>query len=183
MAIGSSMLVRFIATFGFSRVLSIIGVAVLEAIAAGAQAQPAYDAAFVSQTVPSFVAIGALASVSVTMQNTGTATWYLAQGDVFLATAEPQDNYYWCIQNNPYGSHSGNRVWLPHDVAPGQQVTFSFMVMPLGCRFAAPSPLRFRMLSQTYGTFGQETPDPKVSVNSGAQFGSQKVPARVPANA
>jgi hypothetical protein len=177
------MLVRFIATFGFSRVLSIIGVAVLEAIAAGAQAQPAYDAAFVSQTVPSFVAIGALASVSVTMQNTGTATWYQAQGDVFLATAEPQDNYYWCIQGNPYGSHSGNRVLLPYDVAPGQQVTFNFMVMPLGCRFAAPSPLRFRMLSQTYGTFGQETPDPKVSANSGAQFGSQKVPARVPANA
>jgi len=177
------MLPRFFASFAGRMVWRITAVSLLAAIATIARAQPAYDAAFVSQTVPSFVAIGALASVSVTMQNTGTATWFLAQGDVFLATAEPQDNYYWCIQNNPYGSHSGNRVWLPHDVAPGQQVTFNFMVMPLGCRFAAPSPLRFRMLSQTYGTFGQETPDPKVSVNSGAQFVSQQVPAIVPANA
>src|SRR5215470_11461333 len=67
-------------------IMGFIGFALLIAVATIARAQPAYDAAFVSQTAPSFVAIGALASVSVTMQNTGTATWYLAQGDVFLAT-------------------------------------------------------------------------------------------------
>src|SRR5262249_9036675 len=148
------------ATMGF------IGLAVLIAGAPSARAQVAHSAAFVSQSVPSFITTGAITSVSVTMQNTGTATWYQAEGDVFLATQEPQDNYYWCIQDNVYGSHSGNRVLLPHDVAAGEQVTFSFMVKPLGCRFAAPAPLRFRMLSQTYGTFGEETPDPKVSVNS-----------------
>ena len=60
------------------------------------------------------------------MRNTGTATWYQTEGDVFLATQEPQDNYYWCIQGNPYGSHSGNRVLLPNDVAPNQEVTFTF---------------------------------------------------------
>jgi hypothetical protein len=106
-----------------------------------------------------------------------------SEGDVFLATQEPQDNYYWCIQGNPYGSHSGNRVLLPHDVAPGAEVTFDFVVRPLGCKFSAPAPLRFRMLSQSSGTFGEETPDPMVGVGSGADYVSQQVPDRVPAGA
>lgn len=147
------------------------------------RAQAAYSAAFVSQTVPSFIEVLVPTPVSVTMQNTGTATWYRADGDVFLATQEPQDNYYWCIQDNPYGSHSGNRVLLPYDVAPNQQVTFNFVVKPLGCRFSAPSPFRFRMLSQLYGTFGDETPDPKVAVSTAAEFVSQQVPGTVPAGA
>src|SRR5262249_40027008 len=86
------------ATMGF------IGLAVLIAGAPSARAQVAHSAAFVSQSVPSFITTGAITSVSVTMQNTGTATWYQAEGDVFLATQEPQDNYYWCIQDNVYGS-------------------------------------------------------------------------------
>jgi hypothetical protein len=145
------------------------------------QAQPAYSAAYISETVPSFIEFQTPASVSVTMQNTGTATWY--RGDVFLATQEPQDNYYWCIQNNPYGMYSGNRVLLPTDVAPNQQVTFNFVVKPLACRFAATAPLQFRMLSQTHGTFGDETPDPKVVVSTATQFVSQQVPATVPTGA
>jgi hypothetical protein len=146
-------------------------------------AQPAYSAAFVSQTAPSFIEFQTPASVSVTMQNTGTATWYRAEGDVFLATQEPQDNYYWCIQDNPHGMYSGNRVLLPYDVAPNQQVTFSFVVKPLACRFAATSPFRFRMLSQLYGTFGEETPDANVVVSTATEFVSQQVPATVPAGA
>ncbi len=118
------------------------------------QEQPAYAASFVSQSVPSSIIFQTPAPVVVIMQNTGTATWFKADGDVFLATQEPQDNYYWCIQDNRYGSHSGNRVLLPYDVAPDQQVTFSFVVKPLSCFFARTSPLRFRMLSQLHGTFG-----------------------------
>ena len=163
-------------------------VSVLVALAAcvastASRAQDDYSAAFVSQTVPSFIELLAPATVSVTMQNTGTATWYQADGDVFLATQEPQDNYYWCIQGNPYGSHSGNRVLLPNDVAPNEEVTFTFIVKPLGCVFSAPSPLRFRMLSQLHGTFGEETPDPKVSVSTASEFVGQQVPAIVPAGA
>jgi hypothetical protein len=152
-------------------------------LSAALRAQADYSAAFVSQTTPSFVALLSLAPVVVTMRNTGTATWYQTDGDVFLATQEPQDNYYWCIQGNPYGSHSGNRVLLPHDVAPNQEVTFNFTVKPLGCRFSAPSPLRFRMLSQLNGTFGDETPDPQVVVSTAAEFVAQQVPTRVPAGA
>jgi hypothetical protein len=153
------------------------------ALSPALQAQPAYSAAFVSQTVPSFIELQTPTSVSVTMQNTGTATWYEAEGDVFLATQEPQDNYYWCIQDNAYGSHTGNRVRLPYDVAPNQQVSFKFVVEPLGCRFAATAPLRFRMLSQLHGTFGEETPDPNVTVSTATEFVSQQVPATVPAGA
>ena len=171
--------VRFPPTF--AKILAAF--AVLAASAGSVHAQPTHSAAFVSQTVPSYIAIGMLASASITMQNTGTATWYKSQGDIFLATQEPQDNFYWCIQGNQYGSLSGNRVLLPYDVAPGQQVTFNFMVKPLGCRFAAPAPFRFRMLSPTYGTFGEETPDPKVTVTDAAEYVSQQVPAIVPAGA
>jgi hypothetical protein len=144
-------------------------------------AQAAYDAAYVSESVPSQIEPFTAASVTVTMQNTGTATWM--PGDVFLSTQDPQDNYYWCIQKNPYGMYSGNRVVLSAPVEPNQQVTFSFVVMPLSCRFAAPAPFVFRMLSQTHGTFGQQTPDPGVLVASATQYVSQQVPATVPAGA
>jgi hypothetical protein len=144
-------------------------------------AQPAYAAAFVAQTAPAFVQFQTPASASITMRNTGTATWYQAEGDVFLASQEPQDNYYWCIQDNRYGSRSGNRVLLPYDVAPNQEVTFNFVIKPLACGFTATPPFRFRMLSQTYGTFGEETPDAAIVVSTAAEFVSQQVPAIVPA--
>jgi hypothetical protein len=147
----------------------------------GASAQPAYSAAFVSQTAPAVVQFQTPASASITMRNTGTATWYQAEGDVFLATQEPQDNYYWCIQDNRYGSRSGNRVLLPYDVAPNQEVTFNFVIKPLACGFTATPPFRFRMLSQTYGTFGEETPDALITVTTAAEFVSQQVPSIVPA--
>src|SRR5437762_1566722 len=81
--------------------------------------ESAYSAAFVSQSVPSFIELFTASNVSVTMRNTGTATWVRSEGDVFLATQEPQDNFFWCIQDNPHGSYSGNRVLLPTDVRPG----------------------------------------------------------------
>jgi hypothetical protein len=117
------------------------------------------------------------------MRNTGTATWRKAEGDVFLATQEPQDNYFWCIQDNPHGMYSGNRVLLPHDVAPGESVTFEFVVKPLTCGYTAAAPLRFRMLSQQYGTFGEETPDPGASLSTASAFVSQQAPDIAPAGA
>jgi hypothetical protein len=156
---------------------TLLAFCVLLLASAGAQAQHivrvspkglTYDATFVSQTVPSSFQIGVAAQVSITMRNTGTATWVQKDGDVFLGTQEPQDNYYWCIQGNQYGSRSGNRVWLPGDVAPGDTVTFTFYVKPLACGFAATPPFRFRMLSQAHGTFGEETPDPRVTVTTAA---------------
>ena len=166
------------------RLIVAIAAVVSCALSSALHAQAAYSAAYVSEVVPPFIEVLKPASVSITMQNTGTATWVKAEGDVFLATQEPQDNTYWCIQDNPHGMYSGNRVLLPYDVAPNQQVTFNFVVKPETClKFQAPSPLRFRMLSQAHGTFGDETPDPQVVVSTATQFVSQQVPAVVPAGA
>src|SRR6476646_9877197 len=54
-------------------------------------ADAAYAATFVGQVVPSLIEVFTPASVSVTMRNTGTATWIASEGDVFLATQRPQD--------------------------------------------------------------------------------------------
>ena len=148
-----------------------------------ARAADAYAAAYVAQNVPALVEVFKPSSASVTMRNTGTAAWIAAQGDVFLATQRPQDNYYWCIQDNPHGMYSGNRVLLPHDVLPGEDVTFAFVVKPLSCGFAATAPFQFRMLSQTHGTFGEETPAATIVVSTAAQFVSQQVPGTAPAGA
>ncbi len=142
-----------------------------------------YAAAFVSQSVPPFIELFGLTAVSITMRNTGTATWLAAEGDVFLAAQEPQDNYYWCVQDNPHGMYGGNRVLLPHDVAPGETVSFDFVVKPLSCGFSAQPPFRFRMLSQLFGTFGEETPDPRVYVSTAAEFVAQQAPDIAPAGA
>jgi hypothetical protein len=153
------------------------------AAAASKAFEAVYAAMFVSQTTPTFIELFAPASVSITMRNTGTATWLAADGDVYLATQEPQDNFFWCIQDNRHGIYSGNRVRLPHDVFPGQDVTFDFVVKPLTCGFAATSPLRFRMLSQQYGTFGEETPDPGTLLSAASEFVSQQAPDIAPAGA
>ena len=153
------------------------------ALAAAEAAAAPYDAAYVAESIPSFVELFAPVAVSVTMRNTGTATWVRAEADVFLATQRPQDNYYWCIQDNPHGIYSGNRVLLPNDVAPGAEVTFSFVIKSLSCGFTAAAPFRFRMLSQTHGTFGEETPDPGTTVSNAAEFVSQQAPSIVPSGA
>ena len=176
-----------IARRGIARLGAALAVAALAAVAAAAdipkELAGEYAATFVAQTVPAEIEVGVLAPVSITMRNAGTATWRKADGDVFLATQRPQDNYYWCIQDNPYGSRTGNRVLLPADVPPGAEVTFSFSVRPLACGFAATPPFRFRMLSQAHGTFGEETPDPGVGVTTAAEFVAQQAPARVPSGA
>lgn len=144
---------------------------------------PSYSAAFVAQTVPPFIELFRPVAVSVTMRNTGTATWFRSDGDVFLATQGPQDNYFWCIQDNPHGMYRGNRVLLPYDVPPGEDVTFDFVVEPLTCGFAATAPFRFRMLSQMHGTFGEASPDAEVHVSTAAEFTSQQAPDAAPASA
>ena len=54
---------------------------------------------------------------------------------------------------------------------------------PLGCRFSAPAPLRFRMLSQRHGTFGEETPDPKSRCRPRRSSSRSRFPRRCPAGA
>jgi hypothetical protein len=135
------------------------------------------DTEFVSQSVPQTVEPGQTYAISVTFRNTGTTTW---SGSTLhrLGTQDPRDNSNWIP--NP-------RVDLPHDVSPGQNVTFSFNIK-------APAEegiytLRWQMVQDGVEWFGQlsepvyypiilSLPDSLMAKNNSA-FVSQSVPQTV----
>lgn len=119
---------------------------------------PVADASvFVSQISPPVtMTTGQTANVSVTMQNTGSATW--TPGTNYrLGSQNPQDNSTWGF----------NRVNLPvASVAPGASVTFNFTV-------TAPSTpgthnYQWRMVHDGVTWFGGLTPNISVTVSASA---------------
>ena len=70
---------------------------------------------FISQSAPSMLDENEAFSVSIVFKNTGSTTWTSAT-NYKLGTQNPQDNTFWGI---------GTRIALPHDVEPGEEVTFS----------------------------------------------------------
>jgi len=98
---------------------------------------------FISQSVPISVSPGESYNISVTFKNTGTKTW--TSGNLYrLGTQNPSDNTIW-IQTN--------RVALPHNVAPDDEVTFNITI-------TAPSnegiyALQWRMVQDGVEWFGQ----------------------------
>jgi hypothetical protein len=111
---------------------------------------PGDNAAFISQTAPpGSMTPGQTASVTVTMQNTGTTTWTTA-GGYKLGSQNPANNSTWGL----------SQVSLPSSVAPNAQVTFNFTI-------TAPSTVgtynfQWQMLKNTT-SFGN--PSTNVSVN------------------
>lgn len=106
------------------------------------------DAAFVSQSVPSSVAAGGAAAVSVSMRNTGTTTW--TPGSYFLGSAD--------------ASWGAARVPVPRAVAPGEVVTFNFTInAPTACPGAGN--LSWRMVEEEVEWFGEASPEAAVQVN------------------
>jgi uncharacterized repeat protein (TIGR03803 family) len=110
------------------------------------------DAAmFVGESVPTIMMAGQSYQVSLTMRNTGSATW--TAGQLYrLGSQDPQDNTTWGL----------GRVGLPGPVAPGQQVTFNFTI-------TAPSNpgtynFQWRMVQDGVQWFGDFTPDVPVAV-------------------
>ncbi len=73
------------------------------------------NAQFISQTLPTNIAPGQSFTATVTFKNTGNTTWSSAD-NYALGTQAPQDNTTWL---------GTNRITLPNDVAPGEEVTFS----------------------------------------------------------
>ncbi|OQX78393.1 MAG: hypothetical protein B6D61_05695 [Bacteroidetes bacterium 4484_249] len=67
---------------------------------------------FISQTVPPGIEAGQEFDVSITFANTGTTTWTDAEL-YHLGSQNPQDNF----------NYGVNRLFLPNDVLPGEQVT------------------------------------------------------------
>ncbi len=73
------------------------------------------NAKYISQTVPETITAGQTFEMTITYKNTGTTTW-TSGGHYSLGTRAPQDNVFWM---------KTNRVGLPKDVAPGEEVTFT----------------------------------------------------------
>ncbi len=78
------------------------------------------DARFIAQVVPSRMRPGETATVSITMENTGTSTW-TAGTDYMLGSENPQDNTLWT---------GSTRIMLtPFDaIEPGERKTFTFEI-------------------------------------------------------
>lgn len=72
------------------------------------------DAQFVSQSDIQTINAGESFSYSITFKNTGTTTWALGN-NYNLGVQGPQDNTIWL---------TSNRVSLPNNVPPGQEVFF-----------------------------------------------------------
>ena len=130
-----------------------------------ASAQARNSAAFVSQSVPTTMALGQTYPVSITVLNNGDTTW-TAENQYRLGAQAPQDSSTWGL----------SRVELPGAVAPGQSVTFNFTV-------AAPVVLgvynfQWRMVQETVEWFGDYSS--YVAVQDGdnnAVIVTQSVPA------
>ena len=127
------------------------------------------NAAFVTQSVPSSMTTGQTATVSVTMQNTGTTTW--APGTYFLGSRNPAGNSVWGL----------SQVALTSSVAPGGQATFTFNVNAPAV--AGLYNFQWGMLQSSVGVFGASSTNVSINVTGGggnpnsAQFVSQTVPA------
>lgn len=112
----------------------------------------AHDARFVSQSVPTHLAVGQAHEVSVTMRNAGTEPW-TANNLYRLGSQSPTDNLLWGL----------NRVELPHPVAPGDSVTFTFSV-------SAPAelarvPFQWQMVQDGVEWFGDLGPRVQIAIS------------------
>jgi hypothetical protein len=123
-----------------------------EAFATTGAGTVANNSAFVSQNVPASMQAGQAATVSVTMRNTGTTTWFA--GSYFLGSQNPQDNTTWGL----------NRVGLASNVAPGVDATFTFSIVAPGV--AGAYNFQWRMLQSGVGSFGALSTNVGVTVSS-----------------
>ncbi|MEF9964236.1 MAG: NBR1-Ig-like domain-containing protein [Comamonas sp.] len=130
------------------------------------------DAEFVSQTIPENMVAGQPYLASVTMVNTGTATW--SEGDGYrLGSQAPQDNALW----------GPSRIFIAKPVLPGEQYTFSFPIM-------APMPVgtfsfQWQMVQDGVQWFGSKSDELQIPllapVPNSAAFVSQSVPEKMAA--
>ena len=126
------------------------------------------DASFVSYIdVPSTMAAGSSATVTVRMRNTGTTTWTSA-GGYQLGSQRPQDNVTWGL----------SRVALPSDVAPNATVDFTFTITAPAT--AEGHNFRWRMYRGTSGWFGDRTELREITVgaNEAPSFGAETIAAQ-----
>jgi hypothetical protein len=115
------------------------------------------NAVFVGGGIASPLAPGSVTSTVLTFENTGGATWLSDGAHPFrLGAQSPQDNSTW----------GTNRFALPHDVAPGEQVSIPMQVtaptVPGTYQFA------WRMVQEGVSWFGDTSPDVPVVISGPA---------------
>ena len=110
-------------------------------------------ATFVSQNMPTSMTPGQTVSVSVTVNNAGTAPWTSVDG-YKLGSQNAQDNTTWAT----------NRVALTSDVAPGANHTFTFDVTAPAT--AGSYDFQWRMVQDGVQWFGNNTANVSVDVSS-----------------
>lgn len=108
---------------------------------------------FISQVAPTTVYAGEVFTYSATFENSGTTTWTGTDG-YNLGSQNPQDNTTWGI----------GRVQVPHDVLPGEQVTFTVnLTAPLT---GTGDNLQWKMIQEGIEWFGEQTNTLFITVTS-----------------
>ncbi len=113
------------------------------------------SAVFISQTIRSFASPNDKFSVSVTFKNVGGTTWKSVD-NYFLGSQNPQDNTTW--------GEGNSRIQLPKDVAPGEQVIFTFNI-------TAPASedyynFQWQLLQEDVEWFGEKSTNRVISVSN-----------------
>ncbi|MEQ9303360.1 MAG: NBR1-Ig-like domain-containing protein, partial [Marinoscillum sp.] len=116
-------------------------------------------ASFVSQSVPTSMNAGETATVSVTMQNTGTSTW-TKSAQHKLGSQNPQDNTDWGM----------NRVFLDDadNIAPNDQKVFTFDITAPAV--AGTYNFQWKMVQEGVEWFGNQSANVAISVNSSGSY-------------
>ena len=113
-------------------------------------------AQFLNQSLPTSMTAGESYPVSITLLNTGTVTW--SREHLYrLGSQSPKDNTNWGTA----------RVFLPHNVPPGESVVFNFSVV--APKETSPVPFRWRMVEDGVAWFGEYTTEQSVSITSNNQ--------------
>lgn len=117
---------------------------------------PTNNASFVSHTVPTSMTAGQTLTVSVTMKNTGTATWN-GGGTYPYGLGHPAGSTSWTWRANRVSLASGEAV------APNASKTFSFSITAPSTTGTYAFPL-WQMVQERVGYFGAKMPALSVSV-------------------
>ena len=109
------------------------------------------NAQFVTQSGPGIMFATESYTMSITMRNIGNTIWTAGAG-YKLGSQNPHDNMIWGL----------NRVIVPHDVWPGQEVTFTFEVMaPVK---TGNTNFQWRMVQENVEWFGDFTTNKVIAV-------------------
>ena len=114
------------------------------------------EAQFVSQSLPAGYTrlfSGQTMPLSVQMRNNGTTTWSASRAHA-LGSQSPQDNWNWGM----------GRVALPHDVAPGETVTFNMTLTAPQVTGAGNVSVQWRMVQDGVEWFGQASAPGSIDV-------------------